>query len=298
MYFIVFIIFISGLLGYLSYRINVSNKSSKEFLPQLPKGLFKIIIYLVLFALFFLSKDDDFYNLLTLFLAFSLLAYDLNKELRENYAKIIESIPPALIKITLMLTSVLVIAEINEYTTTTVGLGISNLSIALTSITFLFALAYFGSLMLLLTALIIEIKLFALLFKTERVASRMRIFLYNLLTDNNKVKINIPNDEKLKNPLNTLMPVLQLMLTLYILLSTDFIDKPKKILERIVIAVAYSDIYRGCNNITAQPFSKMMFIDLENVSLATPVWENSISITERTEQNIEKYVFRRTTCRQ
>lgn len=297
MFFIIFIICLCGILGYLSYRINVLKKGAKEFLPQPPKNLFKLLIYLALLLLIYLSNNNDFYNLLILFLALNLLAHDLNKEIRENYAKIIASTPPALIKITLMLISVLVITEINKYITTTVGLAISNFSIALTSITFLFTLAYFGSLMLLGIALLIEIKLISLLFKTEKVANRMRMFLYNLLTDNHKIKIKTAKNEKSKNYLDSFIPILQLVLTLHILLSKNFIDNPNKTLERIVISIAYSDIYQGCNNIMAQPFLKMMFIDLNNVSLATPNWNTAISITQREEQHIENYLFSHTTCR-
>lgn len=299
MYFILLIIapiILIMLLGHLSYRINVLNKGAREFLPSLPKELFKIIIYISIIILLIFCRKDNFYHILTNLLSTYLLVFDLNKEIQKKYSDIIQSIPPILIKTTLMLISVVVIVEINEYTTTTVGLGISNLAIVLTSITFLFTLAYFGSIMLLFIIFIIEIELLLFLFKIEKASSNMIISLYNLLSDNNHIKINTYKNHKLKKHIKLLIIALQLTLAFQILQSTNFIDDYKKGLERIVIYIAYSEIYPGCDNIPAQPLYKMMFIDFNNVSLATPVWKNSYT-TEKIEENIEKYSFSRTTCR-
>lgn len=294
MFFIIFIIFICVLLGHLSYRINVLNKGATEFLPKVPKELFKIIIYTsVLILLNFFEKDNS-YKIITIFLALCLLAYDLNKEIREKYSNIIESIPPAFIKITLMLISVLVIAKINQYTTTTIGLGISNFSGILTSITFIFTLGYFGSILLLIIALIIEFGVIYSILKMERITEKIRISLYNLLTDNNKLKPNIIS--KPNNYLELPIKILQLYLTLYVLSLTNFMNEIDNNLEKIIVSVAYSDIYPGCKNIIVHPLSKIMFIDPENISVATPSWSIDIPEKKRTENNIEKYIFHYQTC--
>lgn len=284
------LIVIAILLGHFSYSINTLKKGSYEFLPKL--NYIKEITYIGLILLLYNTSGTLLEHYLVVFIALLFLSIELKKE----FKIVQEHTPSHLTKIIFSLLSLLAIIDINEYMTSIVGISLSNISISISSIIFLLTTTYFGGALLLIIAFFIEIKIFYSILRIEKARMKLKIWLYNLLADKKNIKIDW-NKTTYKHKTNRVLIIttLQLYLTITIFTLNKSIFNHNH-LEKIIVTVAYSSMYDGCSNIERKPFHKMMFLDMDNVSIAIPTWDNSIPHNKQEESNIRAYKFNYSVC--
>ncbi|MGX2973685.1 hypothetical protein ACWIUH_01190 [Ursidibacter arcticus] len=291
------LVVITIFLGILSYNINVKKRGVRDFIistNKYKKFLLNIFIYIVVIIYSFLHSTEYHYKVedfVWLVIPISYLIYDINSEMSLFFDKVRSLFPSLFLKVLLISFSTLVFILINDYVSRVIGINLGSFSITFSSITFLFSLMYLGTFIMLFVALFIEFKLLFLMLKIERVKERFIQFIYNALSDKSRIYNNIENNQNNESFKNILIYILRIFLIMLILdVNRKFINEPEKLIEEIVLLTSYTSKPIRCDNIPDGYNYKVMFLNIEQVSLAKP-------IIEKNAQNFGNYEFTIIECK-